>query len=352
MLLPAAQERGEIHFFIAKRLPYGWRLIIAFALMVAGLALQILDAMHLAGMPPALAGKGFPVGLALVLAGVLMLLTKGYRNILPQGKPENWQPVHRGEIERILVISQEQRAWDHDILDITCLRGLLAFVVIIAMLSLVPLVWRLVSGGMIPFGYGRPESTGFLLLVNAAVMLLPFWVTGARFILKNDRLVVKSKMLLGIEDTFNRLGKAGGEEFAYQMQTVPAKDGQTRAPFDIKAVLQFHDGPPEFLGMQMQISINSVQGSDYPYFYCVLVAKHEGLAGNHSRPTSRMRGDWPGRPPRGITVEFEQQTDTDIAVIRQETTRNSGYHTNQRAAAALFAYALQQARYVTAPSKG
>jgi hypothetical protein len=328
MLLPAAERRGEIQFYVAKSLPYGWRLIVAFALMAAGLGLQAgfmppdqrLERLfaHL-GIMPAL-------GLVLVLAGVVIVLTRGYANTLvaPSGT-EAWRTARRAEVERILAINQKQRKWDHAVIDVTCGLGCFAFLVLACAAG--------VAASAIA-SFSTPAAAMFL--ANAAVMLIPFWITGVRSILKNDRLVIKARMLLEVED--NLFDKRGGEEFQYQMQTARTKDGE--APRDLKALVAFHEGPPEFLGLQMQVSINSVQGTDYPYFYCVLVARETfqamGLAGQLDDA------------PSNVTVESKQDAGVTIAVIRQTTTANSGYHTKPNAVAAIFAYALEQARRLAA----
>ena len=61
----------------------------------------------------------------------------------------------------------------------------------------------------------------------------------------------------------------------------------------------------------MQVCINSVQGNDYPYFYCMLVAKPE--LGLLERPLAS--------PPRKVTVERNRQGEVDVVVIRQATTK-------------------------------
>jgi hypothetical protein len=49
-------------------------------------------------------------------------------------------------------------------------------------------------------------------------------------------------------------------------------------------------------------------------------------------------------PPRKIVIEPKHQGEMDVLVIRQETTKNSGYHTKDKAASYIFAYALEVAR--------
>jgi len=166
----------------------------------------------------------------------------------------------------------------------------------------------------------------------------PFWITGTRSILKNDKLVIKAKMMLAIEELFAASGKGEGEDFQYQLQVSESKDEKAQVPSDVKAILLFHNASPDFLGLQMQISINSVQGSDFPYFYCVLVAKPE-FGGFHQCLKTG---------PRGITVEVSSEKGADVCVIRQATTKNSGYHTKPRDAANIFQHALAQARRLLA----
>jgi hypothetical protein len=118
------------------------------------------------------------------------------------------------------------------------------------------------------------------------------------------------------------------------MQVAPT-DGQTdRLPLDVKATIRFKDAPAAFLGLQMQISINSVQGRDFPYFYCVLVAKEEFGA---------LRV---GPPPKGIEVEPGHDAGVQVVVMRQATTKNAGYHTDPEAARRILAFALVEARRV------
>jgi hypothetical protein len=318
MLLPPIQRTGEIHFHVAKGLAYPTRLALAFSLMATGL---IAQGVWLAQGP-------WAAGLVPLLLGVLLLLPKGYSNAGGTGRAtQDWRSARRQEVERILTINREQQRWDSDAFDITSGKGVLLL---------------LFAGFVVAGAVGwlqrlhAPDRLQIMVVANAAVMLLPFWVSGVRFILKNDRLVVKTKLFINIEDVFNT-GKGEDEVFGYQLQTAKALDEKGEVPRDVKAMVTFPKGPAEFLGMQMQIAINSVQGKDYPYFYCVLVGK--GVTGQ------RME-DHIDAPPSGIVVEPSYKDEVYVVVIRQETTKNSGYHTNLKAAAKIFGYALKQARHI------
>ena len=324
MLLPHCERRGEIHFHLLKSLAYNQRIALAFSLMTTGFILEAV-----------LIESNFWLGLIAVAAGVLLLLTKGFDNAAaPKAGTLEWRPARREEVERILELNKKQKKWDQDAIDITCTPGLLVLI----------LVGIVVAGAVLIMGargWLPSARLALLLPANAAVMLLPFWLTGVRSILKNDKLVIKATMLLGIEEALEREGKGSGEEFQYQLQTADVKDDAGQAPRDVKALVSFHDGPPEFLGVQMQISINSVQGRDYPYFYCVLVARPE-FGGRLTLDTIRR----PGKV--NVVVESTQEDDVDIAVIRQRTTKKSGFHTKQPVAQDIFIFALQQARAVIA----
>jgi hypothetical protein len=271
----------------------------------------------------------FWIGLPLVVAGVCLLLVKGYENKGAQAGPAGeWRTATRKELERILSINREQNQWDKDVLDITCGRGCIVLLLIIG---------AMVIGAVLLVDTVQFEILE-MVVANAAVCLLPFWVTGVRFILKNDDLVVKVTMLLEIEAAF-QAGKKEGEEIQFQLQTRKAQDGSGDVPTDTKAVLQFRNAPAEFLGVQMQVAINNVQGTSYPYYYCVLVAR-PAFGGLKPRPA-----------PTGIVIEDKREGDVDIAVVRQATSKTSGYHTDAAAARRVFECALGEARRALAGRK-
>jgi len=95
------------------------------------------------------------------------------------------------------------------------------------------------------------------------------------------------------------------------------KDGTY--PNDTRILIKFKDVPEDFIGLQFQISINTVQSKIYPYCYCVIIA----------RPTFGLFKKFKPVNLKGITIENERSDEADVIVIRQTTTKNSGYHTDQ-----------------------
>lgn len=316
MLLPNAERQAEIHFHVAKWLPYAWRLFLAFSLIAVGLLVEaaFLDSI-------------FWCGLLMIAAGVSLLIARGYGNVaLEQRKYSEWRAVRREDVLRILETNARQRKWDSDAIDITCIRGALTLVGAAA----------LVFAGAVFLSRGQVTLLQ-LLMLNAALMLLPFWLTGVRFILKNNQLIVKTRMLTELEQAYGQSERREGEVFEYQMQTAAARKTKGGIPHDVKAMLRFSGAPETFLGLQMQVCINSVQGKDYPYFYCVLVARPE--FGGLERGGQVLQ-------PRGLplVVDARREDDVDILIIRRNTTIDSGYHTPKAEAVRILFYAVARAR--------
>jgi hypothetical protein len=108
-----------------------------------------------------------------------------------------------------------------------------------------------------------------------------------------------------------------------ELQALPYLEiGQTKSggsfPNDARFMIRFKNAPEDFFGLQGQISINSVKSTQYPYFYVVVIAK----------PGFRLLEKF-GKPDlKNITIENKEAGEVDVVVIRQLTTKTSGYHTN------------------------
>jgi hypothetical protein len=92
-------------------------------------------------------------------------------------------------------------------------------------------------------------------------------------------------------------------------------------PHDTRMLVKFTDAPESFIGVQGQISINNVKSTAHAYFYTVIIAKHEfDLFKKLGQPELR-----------NITIENKKTGEVDVIVIRQTTTKTSGYHTDDNA---------------------
>ena len=150
---------------------------------------------------------------------------------------------------------------------------------------------------------------------------------------KGYTLIIKINLL---EKMMAILSQPSDIQVLLMLSTNDVKGGG-RIPMDARLLIRFLNAPDYFLGMQIQISMNSVQGTFYPYLYCVLIAKRE--------MTLFEKGtQWIHQTPSKIVFEKKRLEDVEVLVIHQKTTRNSGYHTNLKAADRIVQTSLDLAR--------
>jgi len=308
-LLLTSDEQNIIVFTFLTRLPYKLRLLTSAVLIVTGFVIQFIMYFE------------FP-GILCVLAGNLLLLTKGYDNRVNLGKyraDSSWEKVSQDKFAELRELDRKMQKWDLDALDISNSLGLVFFVLIIG--SLGAAIWY---GGI----FNNPAIR--MLAINAGVLLLPHWVTGIRSILTRPELMMKMSLF---ESVLEKSGQALKEATVeYFMLLSEQKD--TKLPKDVKVRISFNGQDKDFLGYYGQIVLNKVKGHSYPYFYVVLVAKKRfGLKRYCDSFT----------PQNKQVKEYDRQKSVEVFIIRQKTTKTSGYHTSPGAAAALFAQGLRVA---------
>ena len=112
-------------------------------------------------------------------------------------------------------------------------------------------------------------------------------------------------------------------------------------PEDVKFRIKIQNENPDFLGLYGQIVTNTVGNKVYPYFYVVLVAKKGYGLKKAFRAYSQ---------PRKIKKEYTVEGKVEVFVIRQTTTRTSGYHTPFRKMRQIFLEGLEIAEKVAVKS--
>ncbi len=160
-----------------------------------------------------------------------------------------------------------------------------------------------------------------ILAIDATILLIPHWIAGMRQILTQPNLLLKIKLIKKL------LSKMEDRLQHHQVEYFMLLKG--KLPEDVKFRVKMHNQNQDFLGFYGQIVTNKVGSKPYPYFYVVLVVKKGyGLREAFARYS----------PPRKITKEFkdEGEGDVEVFVIRQTTTRTSGYHTKNRTIQKIF----------------
>jgi hypothetical protein len=177
-----------------------------------------------------------------------------------------------------------------------------------------------------------------ILVFDAALLLLPHWVTGVRSVLRLPGLLVKVETLRRLlDDARETLGP-------HRVQLMMLLRGEeTRIPGDLKLRIDPAGKPADLLGLYGQVVLNEVQGRSYPYFYVVLVARRGfGLGETYRELTV----------PGGITAEFNLQDEVEVLVLRQTTTKTSGYHTEPWAAVGILHEGVRLAERVARQETG
>lgn len=289
------EERGVVVFHLLPSLSYRARWALGLALVFAGLLVQIATGAY---------GYGAP----LILAGSLLFCVKGYHNRVEVDyfdPSADWEPVEPDRLDELIELDRRMLRWNRSAMDITHSLGFLSLVAVVGPVALFIYLRQARGFGAIPWSL---EALWF----NAAILLLPHWITGTRRILRLPALMVKVELLKAVLDAVR-------EEIEDQRVSVlMLLRGKHRLPDDAKARIQPAAAPEGFLGLYVQVVTNDVNGTTYPYLYVVLVSrKGLGLA---------RAAD--GQPvPKGLVLEYPEQEDVDVVVLRQQTTKTSGYHT-------------------------
>jgi len=292
----STQEQGIVVFRLWKSLAYPKRISLSFGLILAGLIMQLL---MVALLP----------GAILILCGNLLLIVRGYDNRISAGKfdpASAWEKVKKNKFFEVERLHRDIIKWDRSALDATNKLGFFVLVVISAVIGIIYMQ-----------GDSTSDNTLTIIAWDAGLLLLPHWLTGIRSILTKPNLVLKIKAFKTVLNDKKYPLPADCEVDYYMMLS----GADTRVPVDVKVRLNIKDQHKDFMGLYGQIVTNEVNGKTFPYFYVVLVAK-EGFGLDNIFQSFA--------PPRGVTKEFEKQTNVEVFVIRQTTTRTSGYHTKKK----------------------
>ena len=306
------EERGIVVFHFRPFMAYGKRLGVSMALIAAGLVIQALTGSFLAGA-------------LLLLAGSVLLCVQGYHNRVESGRfspDSDWENVDIQRLHDLQELDRKMLRWNRSAMDVTNTLGLITLGVIAAPTAYA--IFHYLEYGFAPY---PPEIR--ILLFNALVLLGPHWITGTRRILRLPKMMVKVEAL---EALLNSARREIDEDLVTVMMLLR---GEAKIPEDVKLRVRIPEAPEKFLGMYVQVVTNDVKGTSYPYAYVVLVAKEGYGLEAATRDIT---------PPKGVIKEYKVENDVEVLVIRQHTTKTSGYHTKPAVAATIFKTGLNMAR--------
>lgn len=298
---PTPAEASSLSF----RIPLGGltrRFAAAGALFAAGVALACL------------AGESWlqRLGYALVVAGHLPLWVRTQTNAPGGATPKHeevWAPVEDAWLERVLAHERRGEQWDTTPWDLTNRRGKLVLIALLAVL------W------IAPYSLGSSVGSDFLVRLARTVpyLLVPLWLNGIRTVWNPSELRKKGEALALARAAAT--GPAGGL-FDFIPMLALRKGSRGSYPVDARLMLRpSREDASGFLGVQVQVSINSVQGTDYAYLYAVVLGKAPftipGTAGR--------------RTVAGVSLvgEFGEKDGVRFLVIRQHADKAGGWSTDK-----------------------
>ena len=350
--MPPIERSGEIKFYLIKSLPYYPRVTLILGLLLVGLGLQVYT---LSIIP----------GLFFLLGAVILGLAAGYESMgKPQGSPF-WKEVGWPAFEEVIRLNRHSAKWDRTFLDVTNMRGFTLFILVLGQGFLVYLLLAFEPGHILKnINYlldvllmlrpTHPQSpyaaAGKIYLADTLVVAIPLWFTGTRRLLTNDQLMIKVEELLHIRKNFEGVLDKNGDQFIPMMETRAAKKGEGEIPTDVQLKVRFKDMPKVYYGLQAQVNINDVQGISYPYFYCVLVAEKSVDLRTFRENVKRVKKSPKPKaaknkffaflkqnsPSEKIVIEHQKQREVEVLVVRQRTTKTSGYNVDRKMALKIF----------------
>jgi hypothetical protein len=216
-------------------------------------------------------------------------------------------------------MNNKLRKWDLSLFEITSWPGVLIFILLI-ILSLIMMIT----------GAEASDLYRIFLGGNILLLIVPHFFFGLKLNSYALNVVLYAKECLKAEGLLKSV-KPDAEAGFMVLTVVDSKTGKP-FPKEVKMNIKYPGKPDKMLGFYGQLSINMVKSAPYPYFYVVLVFKeNSGLKSRHNRFI----------PSEKVVCEYSTGKDVEILVIRQMTTKTSGYFTNEKSVTGLFSEAFR-----------
>lgn len=292
-------------YVILDRITPALRMAVSLALIAAGYILQLSTHNILAGLP-------------FVILCMVMNLLKNVKIRAEQAEELKWEEVTAAKVTQ--AAEQCRRIMRFRSANIGCVIGLLVAVVWFSIVAL--------PAFRLPIRFSALLFDGVILFAGLAL-------SGRRSAWLPNALNVKTSIVQRILQS--PLAKDPEAPVLPYLEIGRAKSGGF-FPNDARLMVRFPGAPEDFIGIQFQISINNVKGAQYPYLYAVILAK------TGFKLFEKFKD--PELP--NTVMENEETDEVDVIVIRQFTTRTSGYHTDAPAQDRIVAGCIQAVKKMLA----
>jgi hypothetical protein len=289
------------------------RAVVSAVLIAAGFLIQLSTHNILAGMP-----------FIIFCAFLNFVKSVSIKKAVPE-KTE-WQEVTPQKIDEVIEHCRKIKKFRSG--NLGCLIG---FVIVLVFFGgfLFPILQEL----RIPFPL-------LATIVNAFVLFVGLGLSGRKTAWMPRALDTKVHIVKGIIESPLVKNDPGIRAVPY-LEIGHAQQGTF--PHDTRVLIKFIDAPDDFIGVQGQISINVVKSREYPYFYVVLIARHDFGLFEKFRSLKIVVNN--------MTIEEKKTAEVDVIVLRQTTTKTSGYHTDQKMQEYILASGIKAAKRLLSPSK-
>lgn len=317
---PSPEDQDLIKFYMLKSLSYTTRMLIYIGCIVVGFLLQIITVSF------------WPGGIPLIFAS-LFILVRGYSSQptpVSKNYKGSWTKTNIEKIHQINQIKKSINKWDKDALDISNGLGCVTFGVVIIFLVLI----------FVTIATQVSNKVAFIFIMDSIILIASIWFNGMKTKGHQEILYIKTDIVIELEKYFTNI-KKDSENFVPSIILDQDKNGK-EFPTDCRFNVVFDNAPTDFYGIQAQININVVS-TNYPYFYCVITAKEGFGLEKYVRRISI---------PKSIVMQYSKDDGAEVIVIRQHTTKSSGYHTNINACKNIFNTNLTLARLILEEKTG
>lgn len=215
-----------------------------------------------------------------------------------------WEPVSEETLKSIPEMFKKLKRWDISFFELSSFLGWLVFLGI-AGISVILI---------------KQDSNYTILGIDILVLFIPLYLSGMAKIDIKPTVINKIDKILMLSNHCKDRFPDCKVEFL-MIRSSPKKE-EKKIPNDVKIKIMPTCENNDFLGIYGQCNMNSVSGTLYPYLYFVIVFKDTFMLPHQLTDMQSFAN---------VMIEKTSEKGVNVIVIRQITTRTSGYETTDKA---------------------
>jgi hypothetical protein len=305
---------SKVQFRYYPKLVLPLRLLCSVGIITAGFVMQEIWDLFL-------------LGLGLLFYGSMILTLKKISIDPSIGRVKvQWEEVSIEEWQNVKKKFKEAKRWKSHITNIKSPKGF-ALLICYSMIAFFTVVVSLEMN----------DLDTVALVCNISVLFLPLMLSGSIDGWQPKELSVKLSALRNVYKHFTKKHEELKVKPMLGLSSASSGGELGLVPIDARMVINFPDAPKGFYGVQVQCSTNEVSDKLLPYLYAVVLTSIEFWPPGKTAPAiDADKGK--------IKLEYSRTEEAVIFVVRQKTTRTSGYTTKRKKQIFVIETALEYAR--------